>query len=82
MNLVWIDLEMTGLNPDSERIIEIATVVTDANLNVLAEGPSLAIKQSNSYLFMSSNKPNASRPKTFLTLIGFKIRTLSIKKFF
>ena len=34
MNLVWIDLEMTGLNPDSERIIEIATVVTDANLNV------------------------------------------------
>ena len=47
MNLVWIDLEMTGLNPDSERIIEIATVVTDANLNVLAEGPSLAIKQSN-----------------------------------
>ena len=36
MNLVWIDLEMTGLNPDSERIIEIATVVTDANLNVLA----------------------------------------------
>ena len=50
MNLVWIDLEMTGLNPDSERIIEIATVVTDANLNVLAEGPSLAIKQSNSLL--------------------------------
>ena len=50
MNLVWIDLEMTGLNPDSERIIEIATVVTDANLNVLAEGPSLAIKQSNALL--------------------------------
>ena len=48
--LVWIDLEMTGLNPDSERIIEIATVVTDANLNVLAEGPSLAIKQSNALL--------------------------------
>ena len=43
MNLVWIDLEMTGLNPDSERIIEIATVVTDANLNVLAEGRSLAL---------------------------------------
>ena len=50
MNLVWIDLEMTGLNPDSERIIEIATVVTDANLNVLAEGPSLAIKQPNALL--------------------------------
>ena len=50
MNLVWIDLEMTGLNPESERIVEIATVVTDAKLNVLAEGPSLAIKQSNALL--------------------------------
>ncbi|MDO9622223.1 MAG: exonuclease domain-containing protein, partial [Moraxellaceae bacterium] len=42
-NLIWIDLEMTGLNPDTDRIIEIATVVTDAHLNVLAEGPVLAI---------------------------------------
>jgi len=38
LNLVWIDLEMTGLDPERERIIEIATVVTDSNLNILAEG--------------------------------------------
>jgi len=44
-NLIWIDLEMTGLNPDTDVIIEIATLVTDANLNVLAEGPSLAVHQ-------------------------------------
>ncbi|MCR3754861.1 MAG: oligoribonuclease [Candidatus Westeberhardia cardiocondylae] len=45
-NLIWIDLEMTGLNPDQDRIIEIATLVTDANLNILSEGPVLAIHQS------------------------------------
>ena len=50
MNLVWIDLEMTGLIPEKERIIEIATVVTDSNLNILAEGPSIAIKQPDSLL--------------------------------
>jgi len=49
-NLIWIDLEMTGLVPEKDNIIEIATVVTDADLNVLAEGPSLAIHQDNKYL--------------------------------
>lgn len=44
-NLVWIDLEMTGLNPDTDVIIEIATIVTDSDLRILAEGPSLAIRQ-------------------------------------
>ena len=48
--LIWIDLEMTGLDPDHHRIIEIATVVTDNNLNILAEGPSLVIHQNESAL--------------------------------
>ncbi len=45
-NLIWIDLEMTGLDSDHDRIIEIATIVTDAQLNTLAEGPVFAIHQS------------------------------------
>ncbi len=49
-NLIWIDLEMTGLDPERDRIIEIATLVTDANLNILAEGPVLAIHQSEQQL--------------------------------
>lgn len=49
-NLVWIDLEMTGLDTDHDRVIEIATVVTDKNLNVLGEGPVMAIHQSPSLL--------------------------------
>ncbi|WP_111495686.1 MULTISPECIES: oligoribonuclease [Marinobacter] len=48
--LVWIDLEMTGLDPDQERIIEIATIVTDSDLNTIAEGPVLAINQPDSLL--------------------------------
>lgn len=48
--LVWIDLEMTGLDPEQERIIEIATIVTDANLNILAEGPVIAIHQPDAVL--------------------------------
>lgn len=49
-NLIWIDLEMTGLNPDTDVIIEIATVVTDSQLNVLAEGPMLAVHQSQAVM--------------------------------
>ena len=44
-NLIWIDLEMTGLDTETDMIIEIATIVTDRNLNELAEGPVLAIGQ-------------------------------------
>lgn len=49
-NLIWIDLEMTGLQPEKDHIIEIATVVTDSALNVLAEGPVFAIHQSDELL--------------------------------
>jgi oligoribonuclease len=49
-HLVWIDLEMTGLKPDTDRIIEIATLVTDRDLNVIAEGPEIAIHQPDDVL--------------------------------
>ena len=48
--LVWIDLEMTGLNPEQDRIIEIATIITDSELNIIAEGPVIAISQPKELL--------------------------------
>jgi len=49
-NLVWIDLEMTGLDPEREVIIEIATIITDSELNILNEGPCMAIHQDDEFL--------------------------------
>ena len=49
-NLVWMDLEMTGLDPDKETIIEVATFITDGDLNILEEGPCLAIHQNDEIL--------------------------------
>ncbi|WP_159714880.1 oligoribonuclease [Blochmannia endosymbiont of Camponotus nipponensis] len=51
-HLIWIDLEMTGLNPEQDRILEIATLITDDKLNVLSEGPVIAIHQSESQLLL------------------------------
>jgi len=49
-NLIWLDMEMSGLLPDSDRILELAVVVTDANLNVLAESPVLVVHQTDAVL--------------------------------
>mgnify|MGYP001115872803 FL=1 len=53
--LIWLDLEMTGLDTFNDTIIEIATVVTDGNLSVIAEGPSLAIHQDDTILDAMDN---------------------------
>jgi oligoribonuclease len=66
-NLVWVDMEMSGLNPDSDRVIEIAVVVTDAQLNVLAEGPVLAVHQSDRVLDAMDNWNRATHGRSGLT---------------
>lgn len=54
-NLIWIDLEMTGLNPECDYIIEIATLVTDSDLNIIEEGPVIAIHQTSERLAVMDN---------------------------
>lgn len=49
-NLIWVDMEMTGLNPDTDRIIEVAIVITDSQLNTVAEGPVLVVHQPDEVL--------------------------------
>ena len=49
-NLIWVDMEMTGLDPDKDRVLEIALLITDKDLNLLAEGPVLAVHQSDDVL--------------------------------
>src|SRR6187402_3828889 len=66
-NLIWIDLEMTGLNPDTDVIIEIATIVTDADLNVLAEGPVFAIHQPDSIMLTMDDWNTNQHGKSGLT---------------
>ena len=66
-NLVWIDMEMTGLNPDSDRVIEIAVVVTDAELNLIEEGPVLAIHQPERVLAGMDSWNTATHARSGLT---------------
>lgn len=64
--LVWIDLEMTGLNPDIDVILEIATIITDNSLTILAEGPSIVIHQSESALSLMDSWVSTQHTKTGL----------------
>jgi oligoribonuclease len=66
-NLVWVDMEMTGLNPDSDRVIEVAVVVTDAALDVIAEGPALAIHQEERILLGMDSWNTATHGRSGLT---------------
>ena len=65
--LVWLDLEMTGLDPDSERVIEIATVITSSDLEEVIEGPNLVINQPREYLD-NMDEWNTSHPVSYTHL--------------
>jgi oligoribonuclease len=65
-NLIWIDMEMTGLQPDSDRVIEIAMLVTDPQLNVLATGPVLVLHQPNEVLDAMDSWNKSTHAKTGL----------------
>jgi len=65
-NLVWVDMEMTGLDPDNDRIIEVAVIVTDPELNIIAEGPVFAIHQSDATLDKMDNWNKGTHGKSGL----------------
>ncbi len=65
-NLVWLDMEMTGLDPDNDRVIEVAMVVTDKDLNVIAEGPVLVVHQPDAVLDAMDNWNKGTHGKSGL----------------
>src|SRR4051794_18468253 len=65
--LIWVDMEMTGLRPEIDRVIEIGVVVTDSDLNLLAEGPVLAIHQPESVLTTMDSGNTATHGRSGLT---------------
>lgn len=75
-NLVWIDLEMTGLNPDTDRIIEAAIVITDSHLETIAEAPVLVVHQPDSVLDAMDNWNKSTHGKSGL-IDRVKASTLS-----
>jgi oligoribonuclease len=76
-NLIWIDMEMTGLQPDSDRIIEMALLVTDAQLNIIAECPVLAIHQPDAVLEAMDSWNRGTHAKTGLTQ---RVRSSSVSE--
>lgn len=74
-NLVWIDMEMSGLNPDSDRVLEIAAVVTDAELEVVAEAPVLVVHQSDRVLLGMDSWNTSTHGRSGLT---DKVRAASL----
>ncbi len=78
-NMVWIDMEMTGLDPEKNRIIEIATIITDKRLNIIAEGPNLIIHQPQSVLKRMDNW-NKKQHKQSGLLDAVKESKLSVKQ--
>ncbi len=78
-NMVWIDMEMSGLDPDKEVILEIATIVTDGNLNVLAEGPDLVIHQPTTILKRMDQWNQEHHAKSGL-IESVKASTITVKK--
>lgn len=81
-NLIWVDLEMTGLNPDCDRILEIATVVTNKHLEIVAEGPVFAIHQPSSVLAKMDEWNTNQHTKTGLIerVIASKIKESDAEK--
>lgn len=75
-HLVWIDMEMSGLNPDSDRILEVALVVTDAQLNTVAEGPVLVVHQPDALLAVMDEWNKSTHAKSGL-IEKVKAATLS-----
>ena len=65
-NLIWIDMEMTGLSPETDRIIEVAIVITDSNLNTVAEAPTLVVHQSDERLAGMDNWNKSTHAKSGL----------------
>ncbi|QCI22394.1 oligoribonuclease [Buchnera aphidicola] len=65
-NLIWIDLEMTGLDPKTHRIIEIATLITDDQLNIVSEGPVISIYQKNKYISLMDKWNTTTHQKSGL----------------
>ena len=66
-NLVWVDMEMSGLNPDTDRVLEIAVVVTDSQLEVLAEGPVVVVHQGDRVLAAMDSWNTATHGRSGLT---------------